>query len=79
MAKGHTWFEQIPMAVAKSAARENTKETRVSHIMVCAICCQSVDLKHCKTDENGNAVHEECYVQKITPGKLSLGKFRRND
>jgi hypothetical protein len=80
MTKGNTWFAQVPLAVAKSVAHEETKETRVNPILACSICRQPIDLKHCKTDENGNAVHEECYVKKITPGKSSLaGKFRSND
>jgi hypothetical protein len=28
----------------------------------CALCNQRVELETAKTDENGKAVHEECYV-----------------
>jgi len=38
----------------------------------CAICGKIVDLKLCKTDEEGRAVHEDCYeekMQKISPKK----------
>jgi hypothetical protein len=28
----------------------------------CSICNKPVDLKTCKTDEGGRAVHEDCYV-----------------
>ena len=28
----------------------------------CAICEQPVNLEESKTDEHGNAVHENCYV-----------------
>jgi hypothetical protein len=32
---------------------------------VCSICDESVQLETSKTDENGRAVHEECYVLKV--------------
>jgi hypothetical protein len=32
----------------------------------CVICKGSVKLEECKADENGQAIHEECYVSKIT-------------
>jgi hypothetical protein len=33
----------------------------------CAICARSVDLQtNFIADENGKAVHEQCYVQRIT-------------
>lgn len=31
----------------------------------CVICNDSVRLEECKADENGQAIHEECYVSKI--------------
>jgi len=31
----------------------------------CAICGKPCNLETCKTDEQGNAVHEECLVAKI--------------
>ena len=32
---------------------------------VCPICQQPVSLERCKTDEDGRAIHEDCYVRKI--------------
>ncbi len=32
----------------------------------CAICKESVPLEESKADEYGQAVHEECYVSKLT-------------
>jgi len=32
---------------------------------LCPICNKSVDLKDAKADENGFAIHEECYVLKV--------------
>jgi len=35
------------------------------HPTMCWICGKVVDLKTCKTDEHGNAVHEQCYAAKL--------------
>ena len=32
----------------------------------CVICEESVKLEESKADEHGQAVHEECYVSKLT-------------
>jgi hypothetical protein len=32
----------------------------------CVICRESVKLEESKADEYGNAIHEECYVSKLT-------------
>lgn len=32
---------------------------------ICPICHQPVLLENCKTDEHGQATHEECYVHKV--------------
>ena len=37
----------------------------VSGLPRCFLCGKSVPLETCKTDENGNAIHEECYVLKM--------------
>jgi hypothetical protein len=34
-------------------------------LLVCAICDKPCDLETCKTDEHGNAVHEECVAAKF--------------
>jgi hypothetical protein len=33
---------------------------------LCSVCHQDVELQSSKTDEFGQAVHEECYVPKVT-------------
>ena len=38
----------------------------------CAICKQSVNLEQSKTDENGSAVHEDCYVSLFISTKPRL-------
>jgi len=35
------------------------------HELLCAICFQPIDLKKSKTDEDGHAVHEDCYALKM--------------
>ena len=39
--------------------------------LVCTICAIPIPLETSKTDENGKAVHEECYVRK------TISQFRR--
>ena len=56
-------FEQVPLAVAKrAAAREKISSQSVS----CVICRKPVNLEDCKIDYDGSAVHEKCYVDKIS-------------
>ena len=43
----------------------------VSHqSLVCTVCTMPISLETSKTDENGKAVHEECYVRK------TISRFR---
>jgi hypothetical protein len=32
---------------------------------ICNLCSKPVELEKAKTDENGRAVHEECYLRKV--------------
>jgi hypothetical protein len=32
---------------------------------ICSICNQPVPLNYAKTDEDGNAIHEACYLVKL--------------
>jgi hypothetical protein len=49
----------------------------------CVICKQAVDLTESKTDEQGQAVHEDCYVSTLVSPKepvahgfeLAIGLF----
>ena len=36
-----------------------------ARLPVCSICKNPVDLTIDLTDQDGNAVHEECYVRKV--------------
>jgi hypothetical protein len=45
--------------------------------IACAICARSVDMQtNFIADENGKAVHEQCYVQRIT-NQLHTGSGAR--
>jgi hypothetical protein len=39
---------------------------RPAHLPTCSVCSGPVSLETSKTDEHGKAVHEDCYVLKIT-------------
>lgn len=39
---------------------------RITHPYFCWICGNVVDLETCKSDEQGMAVHEDCYITRIT-------------
>ena len=36
-----------------------------SRFLRCALCNEPVDLRAAKTDEDGRAVHEECYLLRM--------------
>ena len=38
----------------------------------CAICKESVTLEESKTDENGQAIHEDCYVSRLAGNTEAL-------
>jgi hypothetical protein len=56
-------FEQVPVEMAKRAAAQQWKSAGAGFVR-CVVCAQPVELEHCKTDENGKAVHEKCYLKK---------------
>ncbi len=45
----------------------------LNHIFCCGICGEHVSLNNCKTDEQGQAVHEGCYVVKM---KLDIKRLQ---
>jgi len=38
-----------------------------TQVPTCYLCSKPVQLETAKTDEDGRAVHEECYLRKIRP------------
>jgi hypothetical protein len=43
---------------------------------ICSICNLPVPLNDAKTDEDGNAVHENCYLVKLGVGKAVSSNAR---
>lgn len=57
---------------------------RISHragraLTSCPICHEPVSLERCKTDEDGRAIHEDCYVRKICSNAMTAGLDLRTD
>ena len=44
----------------------------------CALCRESVELEESKTDEHGEAIHEECYVSKLVGRKAAQERHCTN-
>lgn len=44
---------------------------------ICSICHQPVPLNDAKTDEDGNAIHEACYLVKLGMTKPPIGSHAR--
>jgi hypothetical protein len=47
--------------------REKTRSGKLieTKLPACALCNEPVQLETSKTDEDGKAIHEECYVRKL--------------
>ena len=74
MGKGHTYFEQVPVAVAKQVAQAEAQSSR--RMVACAICGLRVELEECKIDEHGDAVHDKCYLASmIAPTRQRHSRF----
>lgn len=65
MGKVNTYFEQVPLVIAKQVANEEARLWK-GRLVMCAICGSPVELEQCKSDENGDAVHDKCYFAKVT-------------
>ena len=46
--------------------------SQFNHLYCCWICGNEVDLKTCNIDENGMAVHEDCYFVKVAFASESM-------
>jgi hypothetical protein len=49
-----------------SALQRRTRETLPARPVLCVLCDQPVKLETSKTDEDGRAVHDECYFAKLS-------------
>jgi hypothetical protein len=65
MRKANTFFQQVPVSLAKQIAAREAGPPR-PRLVACVICGAAVELEHCKIDESGSAVHEKCYVGKLS-------------
>ena len=46
-------------------------------ILICSVCGKRVNVETSKTDEEGRAVHEECYAEKVRQVRSAFrGLFR---
>jgi hypothetical protein len=68
-----TYFEQVPVEAVKNLIPGITEKLAVEqsrrHLhpsLHCRICRKPVAVEIAKTDGNGQAVHEECYMLSLT-------------
>jgi len=73
MKKSKIHFEQVPLELVKQAAEAVTPA-----LISCAICAKPVVLEKCKVDENGHAVHEDCYFRKLAGRRFPASSKKRN-
>jgi hypothetical protein len=66
MGKSKTHFEQVSLDVVKKVALGGA-----SAPILCVLCAKPVVLEKCKIDENGMAVHQDCYVGKVAGHRLA--------
>jgi hypothetical protein len=71
MRKTRTFFEQVPLDLVKLNLVQQVRDEdrRASRLTLCAICGIPVELEFCKTDEAGDAIHEQCYIAKMARTK----------
>jgi hypothetical protein len=69
MRKSGTYFEQIPLSQLKDIAVGPIAEPKIKHslrslhhVLHCRTCGKPVAIETAKTDGDGQAVHEECYL-----------------
>ena len=62
MRRVKTHFEQVPVAIVKIFAETQRPS---SSLPMCCLCDRPVEIEHCKTDEHGRAIHEQCYVARL--------------
>ena len=55
-------------------AFDNLLRVREDGALRCPICKNAVPLESAYTDEDGQGVHEECYVLKLHSKKVSIGR-----
>jgi hypothetical protein len=68
-----THYERIPvwkvkeiMAIRKNQGIQSHAPADIRPILLCRICREPVCLETAKTDDNGQAIHEVCYMSSLT-------------
>jgi hypothetical protein len=79
-----TYFEQVPVRMLKDLVDVSGKQDASSltqrslrHLLLCRICSLPVPVESAKTDSEGQAIHEQCYLLKATQ-KMTAPKTRRS-
>lgn len=82
MKKTKTYFEQIPVEQVKEmiVGFEKPADTQITlgmqPILHCRMCRKPVMIETAKTDWDGQAIHEDCYLTSLTQ-KSMAAKNRR--
>jgi hypothetical protein len=74
MRKSQTHFEQIPIQKVKNAIEANSEiqigsgaPRSQQSLLRCRICRKPVPVEIAKTDGEGQAIHEDCYLLVMKP------------
>lgn len=62
---GKAGYKKKTILDAIDVGRQSLHLAKAGVAKPCWICGGAVSLELCKTDENGNAVHEACYVARV--------------
>ena len=75
MRRPATRFQQIPVELAKELVTLQFGQSSPT-ILYCRLCQKPVPVDTAKTDSEGKAIHEHCYLADIT-GEMNSSKTRR--
>jgi hypothetical protein len=70
-------FKSTPQG--RSAFRQSSIGLPSHNRWTCWICGHAVSLETCKTDEHGEAVHEECYVARLALENASARRVAQSE
>jgi hypothetical protein len=59
------WLSSRQLKLRRSAVRKGIP------LPLCSICDKPVQLENSNTDEDGKAIHEECYILKLTRNRTT--------
>jgi hypothetical protein len=83
MRRTKTYFEQVPVGKVKAMIAGMTETQACAQIspntplvLHCRICRKPVPVETAKTDWEGQAIHEECYVISVSQ-KAAVSRTKR--